>query len=176
MPPIFLITGPPAAGKTTVSRALLRHFEFGLHIPVDDMRTWVLSGLSESVQWTDETTRQFTLAEEAAADMARRYHRAGFAVAYDHCRNLARQDEIARLLDEEKVVKVCLCPSLEANLHRNHTRTNKDFDARVLDDIIRGMNEAMATAAPEGWLMLDTTEMTVEETVQAVLTHRRESS
>lgn len=176
MPPIFLITGPPAAGKTTVSRAVLRHFEFGLHLPVDEMRTWVLSGLSESIAWTDETTRQFTLAEEAAADVARRYHGSGFAVAYDHCRNLARQDEIARLLGVENVVKICLCPSLEENLHRNRTRTNKDFDARVLDDIIRGMNAAMATAAPKGWLMLDTTEMTVEETVQAVLTYGREPS
>ena len=168
--PIFWITGPPGAGKTTVSLELLQRFEFGFHVKVDDLRTWVASGLNESVDWTDETTRQFTLAEEAACRIALVYHRAGFAVAIDHCRNLPRIEEIiAQFLGEVTVRRVCLVPTLEENLRRNHTRTNKDFDTRELDFIIEDMNPTMAISPPAGWLVLDTTHLSVEQTVAEIL-------
>lgn len=170
MPPLYWITGAPAAGKTTVSRTLLQHFEFGLHIPVDDMRTWVVSGLSESVNWTDETTRQFSLAEASACAVAREYHEAGFAVAIDHCRNLARIDEIiATHLTGLAVRKVCLIPDLVTNLKRNHERTNKNFDPRVLDFIIEGMNPSLRIQVPAGWHLLDSTGESAEETVARIL-------
>ena len=47
--PIFLLSGTPGAGKSSVATALMQHFEFGLHIPVDDLREWVVSGLADPV-------------------------------------------------------------------------------------------------------------------------------
>jgi hypothetical protein len=82
--PIFVITGTPAVGKSTAAIALLRRFPFGLHIPIDDLREWVVAGVVEPVpQWTPEAARQFLLARQSAADVARRYAQAGFAVAID---------------------------------------------------------------------------------------------
>ena len=43
---IVLITGTPGAGKSVTAAALMRRFPFGLHIPVDDLREWVVSGIS----------------------------------------------------------------------------------------------------------------------------------
>ena len=38
----------------------MRRFPFGLHIPVDDLREWVVSGISQPVpEFTAETGRQF---------------------------------------------------------------------------------------------------------------------
>ena len=62
-PPLFLITGAPGAGKSVTAAALMQRFPFGLHIPVDELREWVVSGISQPVpEFTEETGRQFRLA------------------------------------------------------------------------------------------------------------------
>lgn len=170
VPPIFWISGPPAAGKTTVSGELLRSFSHGFHLPVDDLRTWVVQGIAESVPWTDETERQFQIAEGAVCDIARRYQEGGFAVAVDHCRNPQRLERlISAELPNLPVIKVLLMPELETNLHRSHTRTNKTFDPHWLDDTIRYTNEHYRLDIPDGWLVIDSTRLSIDETVHRIL-------
>ena len=52
--PLFLITGAPGARQSVTAAALMRRFPFGLHIPVDDLREWVVSGISHPLpEFTD---------------------------------------------------------------------------------------------------------------------------
>lgn len=158
MVPIFFVTGPPAAGKTTFSRALLQEFAFGLHIPVDDLREWVVSGISHPLGWTEETTRQFRLAEESAVDLAIRYNDAGFAVAIDHCQGPPLLDElIERRLQERCVIKIALVAPLDVNLRRNAERRDKTFDPAVLVPAIEKLNPLYQTMPihETGWVVLD---------------------
>lgn len=167
---IVILTGPPGAGKSSVSTALAQHFEKCLVIPIDDIRdNWVRTGNAMSVDWNDETERQFTLAEDGATDIAVRYAEAGFAVIIDHCRNLKRWNEIcAERLANQEIVRVCLLPNLETNLKRNLERTSKSFDQTLLEPIIYGMNPTMAQDRTPEWIMLDTTKQTVEQTAQEI--------
>jgi chloramphenicol 3-O-phosphotransferase len=179
MHPIFIITGPPAVGKSTVSRALLDRFDFGFHIPVDDLREWVTSGISHPVGWTDETSRQFKLAESAAADLAIRYQDAGFAVAIDHCQGPPTLVELASTRFSGRPVKlIALVCDLETNHRRNIERTNKAFDASVLTETIDRLNPLYRTSGPEleGWLVVDNSDVGISRCIDAILQSSPESA
>lgn len=170
--PIFILTGPPAAGKSTLSAALLRRFPFGLHIPVDTLREWVVSGISHPLGWNDETTRQFSLAEHGACDLALRYSGAGFAVAIDHCQGPPTLDKmIAERLQDRSVFKIAVVCALETNLERNRTRQNKDFDTSVLENTIHSLNP-LYRGEPiheQGWLVFDNDANGIEPAVDRLL-------
>jgi len=151
----------------------MRRFPFGLHVPVDDLREWVVSGIAQPVpEFTAETGRQFRLARGAAAQVAARYADAGFAVALDDV--IHEPDAEACFvapLAPRTVYKVLLQPSLDVTLARNIGRTNKDFDTTVLADAIRGNHRSLGekNTFDRGWTIIDNAELNVEQTVDAIL-------
>ena len=171
--PVFLITGAPGSGKSTVAAALVRRFPIGLHIPVDDLREWVVSGIAHPVPaWTNETTRQFRLARQAAAQVAALYAAAGFAVAIDDVLFLGEAEAIfVASLAGFEVYKVILQPALDVALARNAERTNKNFDTSVLTEVTRSVHRALAGQdfAGSGWIVIDSSRLSVEDTVDEIL-------
>lgn len=173
--PIFLITGPPGAGKSSVAVSLLQRFPFGFHLPMDDLRDWVVSGIAHPIPtWTDETTRQFNLARQGAVQLARQYANAGFAVVIDDIVNI---EDVARhfsaALDGYPFHKVLLLPSIAVALQRNRDRTNKTFDTNILDAPIRSIHHwfSQQVVSAEEWLTLDNSDLTIDETVDRILSH-----
>jgi adenylylsulfate kinase-like enzyme len=170
--PIFLITGTPGSGKSSVARALLQRFDFGLHLPLDDLRDFVVSGIAHPVpDWSQETGRQFRLARMSAATTAKLYARNGFAVVID---DVISSDDVSSifkpLFAEFDFHKIFLQPRLEVALERNRTRTNKNFDPSFLEEPIRQIYAWMsAQELPNDWLRLDSTELNLEQTVDTVL-------
>ena len=68
MPPIFLIVGAPATGKSTASRALAARFPKSVAIGVDDLRNMVIGGVVHpSAAWSDELVAQLQLARHKRA-------------------------------------------------------------------------------------------------------------
>lgn len=172
-PGIYVISGVPGSGKSSVSIALMRRFPRGLHIPVDDLRRWVVSGIAHPVPtWTPETSRQFLLARRAAANTALIYAEAGFAVVIDDVVFPVEAEELfVEPLSPFPVRKILLRPNLEVALARNATLTNKDFDASLLTQTIKELDLSMRAAQFEerGWTVVDSTWLTLEQTVERIL-------
>jgi chloramphenicol 3-O-phosphotransferase len=170
--PIFLLTGTPGSGKSSVARALMQRFEFGLHLPLDDLREFVVSGIAHPVPTlTEETGRQFRLARMGAASTAKLYASNGFAVVID---DVISSDDVSSIFapafDGFDFHKVLLQPRLEVALERNRTRTNKDFDPSFLEEPIRQIHAWMsAQELPNDWLRIDSSELSLEQTVDTIL-------
>jgi adenylylsulfate kinase-like enzyme len=168
---VWLITGAPGAGKSTVSVALCRKFSMAIHIPVDDVRDWVRSGFASPVEWSAETSRQFALARRGAARVAADYADAGFVSVLD---DVVRESELGQYTDylgDTKLRKVLLNPSLEIVLARNGAPGRKPFDSSVLEAACRGLHPLLAAEnTPErGWIIVDSTTLDIDETVDAIV-------
>jgi len=168
---IWLITGAPGAGKTTVSVALCRRFPLAVHVPVDDIRDWVRSGFSSPIEWTAETDRQFALARRGAARIAADYAEAGFVAVLDDVVRESHLGQYTDYLGTAPIRKVLLNPSLETVLARNIGPGRKPFDASVLEAACRGLHPLLAAenTAEQGWVVVDSTTLDVDQTVDALV-------
>jgi len=174
--PIFLVVGPPAVGKSTTSRALASHFSKSVHIPVDDLRSMVVCGLLlPGPVWSDELAQQVALARKGAINIAVNYRQAGFAVVMDDFWDSDHLSDYQGLFDQPEVHTVLLLPDQAAAFQRNRKRSGGDTGNGYIDEGIRIVYEQISREVNGGqtnkWLVIDTTEMDAEATVEYILTH-----
>jgi cytidylate kinase len=170
---LWLISGTPGAGKTTVSLALCRRYPRSIHIPVDTVREWVKSGYASPVAPNvpqDELERQFLLARGAAARAALDYVAAGFAAIIDDVITTFALEAYQPVF-RAGAKCVLLMPAIEVAVERNRTRTNKTFDTAVLEPVSRDVHERLKRAQLDkmGWTVIDSSALSVEETVDAIV-------
>jgi adenylate kinase family enzyme len=174
MNPIFLIVGPPAVGKSTTSRALANRFPLSIHIPVDDLRNMVVSGLAlPSAEWNAALQQQITLARTTVIQMALAYQQAGFTVIIDDFYDTHLTTDYHTLLQQPHLHKIVLHPDQSAAHHRNFTRAG-DSPARAYIDVgirivYQQLQPALTQLKQSGWYILDTTTLDVEASVSAIL-------
>lgn len=172
--PIFLVVGAPAVGKSTVSRALARRFDRGVHIPIDDLRDMVVSGrILPSPEWGSDLVEQISLARHSAIAMAARYADAGFAVVLDDFWDPNGLLEYRELEDDRPLHRVLLRPPREVALQRNYGRHGEDPVRSYLDEgielVYRLHDAALEQLDREGWLVLDNADLPPEEAATRII-------
>lgn len=176
MNPIYVVVGPPAVGKSTTSRALAARFPRSIHIPVDDLRNMVVSGLMlPGAVWSDGLAQQITLARTSAASMALAYHTAGFAVVIDDFWDPNHVSDYQSLLDhmQASIHRIVLYPTREEAHRRNFERSGDSPARPYIDEGIQIVYQQLTPALPrleqEGWLVVDTTALSVDAVVDHIL-------
>jgi adenylylsulfate kinase-like enzyme len=166
VPKVILLTGIPGAGKTTVSNALASRFERGVAIEADWLQEIIVSGgLWPDEEPHDEAERQLTFKAQNAAMLADRFTGNGFLpVIDDVIPGTHRLGIYLEALSSRPVALVVLAPPLEVALARDASRGYKEVGETWahLDAEIREKLDGVG-------LWLDTGDLSVEETVDAIL-------
>jgi len=172
--PIYLLVGPPAVGKSSAAHALAARFPRSIHIPVDDLRDMVVSGLElPAAEWSDGLAQQVALARDAASHMALRYAAAGFAVVLDDFWDPNSERDYRALLDRPDCHRIVLLPDQAAAHSRNRARAGAGADHAYIDEGIRIVYAQLRDALPqlerEGWRMVDTTALGIADVAAEIV-------
>jgi len=168
---LWLISGVPGSGKTTVADALAHRYPKAAHLPIDDLRQLVRTGLASPLEWNEDTALQFAIARRNAARLAADYVASGFTVVIDDVVHETDMPQYLPYMEGVTPRKILLSPSIFVVHRRNSQRTNKTFDTKVLEPVATRLHGKLVAGCPPeaGWFVLDTSTLSVPDTVDVIL-------
>lgn len=173
-PRIILITGIMAAGKSTVAQALAERLPRSVHLRGDVFRRMIVNGSAEMTpEQADEATRLLLLRYRLAAQAAIGYAEAGFTVVYqDVILGPVLSDVAAMLAPAAPVAVVVLAPSPDVVAQREAGRAKTGYGAWTPEMLDHGLR----TDTPRLGLWLDTSALSVAQTVDVILARLDEAT
>ncbi|MGC5037806.1 MULTISPECIES: AAA family ATPase [unclassified Streptomyces] len=167
---VVLITGVMAAGKSTVAQALAQALPRAAHVRGDVFRRMIVSGRAEFVPGAgDESEAQLLLRYRQAAATADAYAEAGFTAVVQDVVLGEHLRTYTGLVRTRPLYVVVLAPRPEVVAAREAERTKTGYGAGWT---VGALDEALRTRTPRLGLWLDTSELTVGQTVEAILAGR----
>ena len=164
---IHLITGVQAAGKSTVAQALAERLPRSAHVRGDTFRRFIVGGRADmGPEPSPEALAQLRLRYRLAANAADTYAEAGFNVVLQ---DVVLGDMLPWMVEQIRtrpLYVVVLAPQPEAVEERERGRDKKAYGPFTVEDLDRILREE----TPRIGLWLDSSELTVEETVDEILT------
>ena len=164
---ILLVTGIMAAGKSTITQALAEQLSPSVHLRGDFFRRMIVNGQEPvtAENWL-AAERQLHLRYDLAAAAAIRYAAAGFIVCYQ---DVMVGPELARVVDRlverpGNLFVVVLVPDPAIALQRDRERGKTAYGDWTPDEL----DLSIRTETAKIGLWLDTSNLTVNETVKTV--------
>lgn len=164
---LFVISGIPASGKSTVARLLAQRLDRAVYVPGDTIRAMVVNGRADADADAGEGQLQdLLLRYQGALAIAGVYLGDGFDVIIEDVIIGHALRRFLPLVPVPEMHLVFLDPSSDALAQRDRDRTRtaygENWNVRQLRDVLH-----LETARIGLWL--DSTELTAEQTVDKIL-------
>lgn len=165
-----IVTGAPASGKSTLSHRLAEHLEHSAWLNGDQIHGLIVGGRVWALgDPKDEADLQTHLGNQNLVALAKNCARAGFTPVIDWI--IPDADQLSQFVDGLSPLSlwlIVLDPGDEACRERNLQRDDR-FTFDGYNELIGGMRQAFGARA---W-WIDSSEQTVQETVQLILDRAR---
>lgn len=170
---VFLVTGIQAAGKSTVAQALAERLERSVHVRGDLFRRMVVNGRVDMgpADPPPEALRQLRLRYALAAQVADGYADAGFAVVLQDIVLGPHLTDMVGAIRTRPCYVVVLAPSADVVRERDEARraARGKVAYRPGDEGVADLDAYLRHETPRIGLWLDTSELTVAETVEEIM-------
>jgi cytidylate kinase len=171
---ILVVTGIMAAGKSTIAQALAELWSPSVHLRGDVFRRMIVNGQEPvTLENWPAAERQLHLRYDLATTAALRYAVAGFIVCYQ---DVIIGTELSRIVDllakrAGDLYVVVLAPTPTVALARDLARHKTTYGDWTPDDLAT----TLQAETPRIGLWLDTSELSVDQTVQTILARFHEA-
>jgi predicted kinase len=167
-PRLIVITGIMAAGKSTVAQRLAERIPKSVHLRGDVFRRMIVGGRAEmQLELSQVAREQLRLRYRIAATVADLYLAAGFTVVYQDIIIGNDLTMVVRSLAHQPLYVVVLCPTPAVIAARE---TNRRKTGYTTIGSVDEFDQVLRTGTPRLGLWLDTSNLTVDETVDRILT------
>ena len=165
---ICFISGPCAAGKSTVGKLLAQHknLEKASFLEVDEIRRSVWQGYIPPFPETDVSRVQLELAARAVARSAKLYYEAGFWVFIGEVLEPWILPIYREELSECPTRVICLLPSEDELVKRDQSRPKSEQMGERCLELWHAFQEWSKTA---DWIVIDPTKQKPGETAEKIL-------
>ena len=154
-----------AAGKSTVAQAVAERLSKSVHLRGDLFRRMIINGREEmNSPPSDEAMTQLRLRYQLAAQTANSYCAAGFNVVYQDVIIGEILSDVVAMHRQWPLYVVVLCPSPTVALERDANRHKQTYNSWTPE----GLDAALRDETPKLGLWLDTSALTVQQTVDAI--------
>jgi chloramphenicol 3-O-phosphotransferase len=170
---VFLVTGIQASGKSTVAQSLAERFERSVHVRGDLFRRMVVNGRAEMGPASPpaEAVRQLRLRYTLAAATADGYADAGFTVVLQDIVLGSHLTDMVTAIRSRPLYVVVLAPRADVVRKRDEIRQAERGKVAYKpgDESVTELDAHLRHDTPRIGLWLDTSEQTVDETVEEIL-------
>jgi adenylylsulfate kinase-like enzyme len=162
----ILITGIMASGKSSVAQALAERLPKSVHLRGDAFRRMIVNGQAAiESPISEEAMAQLRLRYQLAAQAAHSYCEAGFTVV---CQDVIIGEilhEVIAMHIHHPLYLVVLCPSPNVAFERDKYRHKQTYNSWTPE----GLDRALREETPHVGLWLDSSNLSLDETVDAIL-------